>query len=404
MRILILSRALPCHSIGGLEKYTMMLAKGLADNPNYDVHILSTRHPDNIQEKKENNITFHFIPNSKPGKYNFETFRLFHFYAKDLDKKYNFDIFHSQGFAGCLLEKEKNKKIIVSPHGTIFSETSLEKDLFSSLSVKNKIIALWRNKKRIAFIQPYKRLLFLADYIHADSEFIEKKLSSQYPNLKNKIKVIPLGIPSGYYPAYDYSAASAKLNKNPGKVIFFALGRHTELKGFDLIIKAASKIKNKDFEIWLGGTGNMTNYYRNLANTLLGDKVKFLGRISDEKLPEYYSASDYFIIPEISCPAFGLVAVEALMQNTPVISSDAGALPEVVSEKCGIIFRRNNISSLAEALEKAIDKIGINKNSENSLREKKTDDLRKYILEKFPFNKMIDEITKLYSRGSSEIE
>lgn len=395
MKVLILSRSLPCHQLGGLEKYTMLLAQGLAARMDVETHILTTAHPKGYSELSEGNLHIHFIPNNNPGKYSLDTFRLFHIYTSELDKTYKFDVIHSQGFAGCLLIKKKNQKIILSPHGTLFSETALEKKYFATLTKTEKIKAIWQSKSRLAFIPSYKRLLNIADVIHADSNFIREYLISKYPVLESKISVIPLGIPPDKYPASDKIAAQKKLSANNTKTIFFSLGRHTKLKGFDLILKAAAMLRSDDYEVWIGGEGTMTGQYMRFAEENKISQIKFLGRIPENDIYDYYAAADYFIIPDISCPAFGLVALESLIQNTKVIASDSGALPEIVSLEFGRIFKRNDFDHLAKIMSEAIDDKNISRKNLAPYPGEKPS-LRQSVIQKFSFEKMIDDILKIY--------
>lgn len=397
MRILILSRAISCHGAGGLEKYTEFLAHGLSKLKDTDVHILTTRHPDNITISEKDNITIHYMENKKAGQYDFETLKLFHYHTKQLNKKYQFDVVHSQGFAGCLLEKNKAQKIIVSPHGTLFSETPMYKKYFSNLSVSNKIKVLWNNKKRIGFLPLYKRLLSIADVIHADSQFIKNELTTKYPLLSKKIKVIPLGIPESFHPLIEKNTARNRLNLGEEKPIFFAIGRHARYKGFDLIIKAVSILKNSNFEVLIGGAGKMTEEYKNLSEKLKLKNIKFLGKVSEEDLPYYYAAADFVIVPDILCPAFGLTALESLLQNTPVIASDSGALPEIITDEFGFLFKNNDAINLAKIIDKALIYLRDKEKSSSKpsfLNSQKN--LRNSILNKFSFQKMTDEIIQMY--------
>ncbi len=63
----------------------------------------------------------------------------------------------------------------------------------------------------------------------------------------------------------------------------------------------------------------------------LGESVRFLGRVSDGDLPDYYRAADVSVVPSRSLEGFGLVVLEALASGTPVIASDTGGLPEALA-------------------------------------------------------------------------
>src|SRR5208283_4207651 len=78
--------------------------------------------------------------------------------------------------------------------------------------------------------------------------------------------------------------------------------------------------------------------------------VTFLGKVEEAKLPALYSAADIFIHPDLTAPAFGLVAVESMACGTPVLASHTGALPEVLSSDSGFLFPRGDAHQLAVLL------------------------------------------------------
>ena len=61
-------------------------------------------------------------------------------------------------------------------------------------------------------------------------------------------------------------------------------------------------------------------------------------------------------IPSLS-EAFGIVAIEGLASGLPVVASDVGGLPEIITPECGILFQAGDHIKLS----KAILKIGENK-------------------------------------------
>lgn len=106
------------------------------------------------------------------------------------------------------------------------------------------------------------------------------------------------------------------------KRIVFALGRMIYYKGFDVLVRAARQLGD-DTVVLLGGTGELQASWMNLARELgVADRVKFLGRVSDEELPAYYMAADVFCLPSLMrSEAFGLVMVEAMSFGKPVVAT-----------------------------------------------------------------------------------
>ena len=72
----------------------------------------------------------------------------------------------------------------------------------------------------------------------------------------------------------------------------------------------------------VGGDGEWRTEYEAQARASLGDRVRFVGDVADETLPDYYRAADALALPSIDrTEAFGLVLLEALACGTPVVAS-----------------------------------------------------------------------------------
>jgi len=102
----------------------------------------------------------------------------------------------------------------------------------------------------------------------------------------------------------------------------------------------------------LKGAGFTSNHdslqARVLANPALRNKVHFCGYVSDPDLIALYSSAVAVAMPSYS-EGFGLPAVEAMACATPVLSSNRGALPEVVAEG-GLYFDPFDARSIATAI------------------------------------------------------
>lgn len=84
----------------------------------------------------------------------------------------------------------------------------------------------------------------------------------------------------------------------------------------------------------------------------LKDLVRIRGSVGREELGMCIKQADCVVVPSLT-EGFGFSAAEACMTGTPLICSDAGALPEVVSGKC-LIFRNRDSEDLADKLESVI--------------------------------------------------
>jgi len=141
------------------------------------------------------------------------------------------------------------------------------------------------------------------------------------------------------------------------------------LKVFDLVVK---KIPAKLFLVGDGPErGNIEILCRQLGNC---DQVRFLGK--QEPVEELLAVSDLFILPS-ETESFGLAALEAMAVEVPVISSNAGGLPEVnIQGKTGFM---SNVGDYEDMAKNAIyileDETRLKQFKANALAHAKTFDI-----------------------------
>ena len=129
------------------------------------------------------------------------------------------------------------------------------------------------------------------------------------------------------------------------------VGRLTPYKKVDSLIRAVSLLEDKPRLIVVGPT--LDHEYRasleRLANELEVD-TRFLGHISDQSLVSYYSSSTALALPSIN-ELFGLVLIEAMACELPVVANKAGGVPEAVDDgKTGYLIRQGDIKQLTDRL------------------------------------------------------
>ncbi len=130
-----------------------------------------------------------------------------------------------------------------------------------------------------------------------------------------------------------------------------ALGRLHEVKGFDVLLRAAALLRDRgvDFRLRLAGDGPELQNLRALRNQLnLGDRVDFCGWLS--KPEDFMAGVDLFVVPSRH-EAFGLVVVEAMAAGVPVVASDIKGPRDILSNgKFGALCRGEDPAALAEAM------------------------------------------------------
>ena len=141
-------------------------------------------------------------------------------------------------------------------------------------------------------------------------------------------------------PKATYKQAKEALQKTDGNVveaIIYLESNYSDLKG-------SSK---KTTEIF----GKTTDELKEQVNAMgIGDKVYFAGYMAGKDVQKMYKAADIAVFPSTYEP-FGIVALEAMLSENPIVVSDIGGLNEIVQHKeNGMKTYCGNPNSIADAI------------------------------------------------------
>ena len=124
------------------------------------------------------------------------------------------------------------------------------------------------------------------------------------------------------------------------------------LKGLRYLLHAYARLLERypELELLLVSKPNPGGKTEQLVRSLgLVDKVRFVNGISTEQMVQYYAEAAIAVVPSVY-EGFGLPAGEAMACGVPVVSTDGGALPEVVGD-AGVIVPAKNVEALVEAID-----------------------------------------------------
>ena len=115
--------------------------------------------------------------------------------------------------------------------------------------------------------------------------------------------------------------------------------------------------RNGSLHLRIGGSGPLLDDLRGRAAAAgVADRVELVGPVDPDDVVDFLRGLDVLAVPSLPTPSwteqFGRVAVEAMACGVPVVSSDAGALPDVVGG-AGIVVPAGDASALAGALVEA---------------------------------------------------
>jgi glycosyltransferase involved in cell wall biosynthesis len=144
----------------------------------------------------------------------------------------------------------------------------------------------------------------------------------------------------------------------PRQNYFLYLGRHDPYKGIDRAIAAfaqlpQSLVKAHDCELWIAGGADprFTPLLQAQALELgVAERVKFLGYVPYGDLPRLLNQALAFVFPS-QWEGFGLPVLEAMACGTPVITTAAGAIPEVVGRDAALVVSQEPAQSLGQLMQ-----------------------------------------------------
>ena len=140
-----------------------------------------------------------------------------------------------------------------------------------------------------------------------------------------------------------------------GRPYVFAMGRHVQQKGFDVLIRAWHQLQLQDFDLVIGGSGTDTEMLQELIHELkLEDSVHLIGRLDRNGVVSHLQHATCFVLPSRHEP-FGIVVLEAMAARTPVIATAVGGVPEFVTDGVnGRLVPSDNVNAMAQALQELI--------------------------------------------------
>ena len=192
-----------------------------------------------------------------------------------------------------------------------------------------------------------------------------------------------------FRPDVDGSAVRSKLRIPPEVPIVLLVGRIVPHKGVEHFVEAARYVPDARFLV--AGGGSSLDAMKRLALSMgVADRVRFLGRISDDRLPEVYAACDVFVLPSVSrLEAFGIVALEAMSTGKPVIVADIPGVREIIEDgRDGLLTDPVNPRDLAEKIRRLL--------SDPKARQTMGARGREKVLESFSIERVTDRIEAVY--------
>jgi glycosyltransferase involved in cell wall biosynthesis len=183
------------------------------------------------------------------------------------------------------------------------------------------------------------------------------ELVSRFGMDPSRIEVIPCGVDRRHFYPREVERGNVK------RILY--VGGISRAKGIVTLLEAFNLLTRRISDVELVVVGRMTadipqkDYMGRLVSRHAGQpgRVKFVGFVSEERLPLYYSSADLSVFP--SYLGFGLPTLEAMACGTPTIAGNS--LDARILATSSLLVEPGNVKQLSEAMFRVLTKEDLRK-------------------------------------------
>jgi glycosyltransferase involved in cell wall biosynthesis len=197
------------------------------------------------------------------------------------------------------------------------------------------------------------RTLHKMDVIVANSpSYLETSSVLSHPSIRNKVRIIPLGIDENYYPQEEDNSIFKRLGLTASEPYFLFVGVLRYYKGIHTLISAAKYVNAK---VVIAGSGPKSLELKQQAVDLGLKNIIFAGQLSEKEKVTLIKYCLAFVLPShLRSEAYGMVLVEASLMKRPMITCEIGTGTSFVNlnMETGFVVEPEQPKSLASAMNK----------------------------------------------------
>ena len=346
MKILMLTWEYPPRIVGGLARVVHDLSKRLIKD-GHDVTVVTYRDNTDVPAfEDDKGVKVYRVDNYMIRPNNFIdwimqlNFNMVSKATEIINKEGGFDVIHAHDwlvtYAAKTLKNAYDIPIVATIHATEAGRNSGIHD------------------ETQRYINDTEWLLtYEASEVIVNSNFMKNDIQRLFGLPFEKINVVANGVNlnkfSGMERDYTFRRRYAMDNE---KIILF-MGRLVYEKGVQNLIAAMPKVlaSYHDAKLVIAGKGGMLDELKAQADYLgISNKVYFAGYMNGKDVERMYKAADISVFPSTYEP-FGIVALEGMLAERPIVVSDAGGLGEIVEHReTGMKSYCGNPNSIADSI------------------------------------------------------
>ena len=264
--------------------------------------------------------------------------------------------------------------------------TTIHHPITSDLRIALKSAETWKLrlliKRWYSFLKMQKRVVKQLDNLVTVSHASRRDIATDFAIAETKLNIIHNGIDTSVFrpiPAIEPDEFN----------VMATASADVPLKGLDYLIRAISILANEIPELKLTVLGKLKEDGKTaklIRQLGLEKRIHFYSGLSSQEVAELYAKASCAVVPSIY-EGFGLPAGEAMACGVPVITTNGGALPEVVGD-AGITVQTRDHIALADAIRTLL--------GDSNLRHTLAGKGRSRILELFSWEVAASDMVQLY--------
>jgi glycosyltransferase involved in cell wall biosynthesis len=185
-----------------------------------------------------------------------------------------------------------------------------------------------------------------------------------------KVHSISNGCDTSIFHPAERSDARRRLGIEPTEELVLFVGRLEKAKGVMELVEAVSALTRTRPNLTLAfvGVGAAQSEIAEKVRLLgISDRVRFASGVPPYVVAQWYVGANLLVLPSYAegCPN---VVLEALNCGRPVIASNVGGVPEILSDECGILVKPRDAKGLSQAIDAGLNRAWGEQRIANSLR------------------------------------
>ena len=377
----------PPRIIGGISTHVYHLSRALVEKGT-PVRVITCDFPKTPAEEIIDGVSVSRVISGRVPESNFLLW-IYHLNsqmiskATELFETERFDLIHAHdwvvGRAGVELKNQLGLPLISTIHAT-------------EIGRGGSLDGEYRRK-----VRDIERLLVdQSDGIICCSNYMLDHIQHQLGAVNAKIRVIPNGVEVSRFKR-DGPPHLIPTGVSENRKVILYVGRIVREKGIFTLLDALVELRNrgKDVSLVFVGEGPMKeDLAKEILWRKLGDRVKLVGFVDEQRLVSLYNSSDAFVLPSHYEP-FGMVVLEAMASRIPVVVSDVGGLSEIIEDGItGVKVPASDPRALAEGILRVLE--------DQQLSEQLKENAYRGVQERYRWDMIAEKTIEVYGASSSK--